>query len=577
MFQLATIIPPTGHGDLVSFTTLNRYTVSATAGSGGTISPASRTVDAGSTTTFTVTPSAGYKASASGCGGSPISSQTAAYTYTTGAITAACTVSATFAQMTGTLSASNCNISAGASSCNTSLSWTTTNPIGTSAVTTPTNITVGTGNNNSASYSVAYGSRTFYLYNNNILLAQATATASCTSGTAWNGSTCAQITGSCSASPNPQYVNSNVTWAASASGGTGTYTYSWSGTDGLSGTGSSVVKSYSTSGTKTGTVAITSGTGTISVNCNVVVQAITTYTLTINKAGTGSGTVTGAGTYNSGQTATATASASAGSIFTGWSGDCSGTNSSVSVLMDANKTCTATFVLMVVPTLTTSAVTGVTSNSVTSGGNVTSDGGATITARGFAVNSAINPTISNVKTTHTPESGTTGSFTDTLTYGFATNTTYHLRAYATNSAVLTGYGSDITFTTPPAVPTGLTATPSTCGTGTINVSWTASTGATSYKLYDNGSQIYSGSSTSYSHTGLTAGTSHSYTVSSSNGYSSPVSSAVAATAPAACAPTVTTTSPITNITQTTATGGGTVTYRVNSWHSLPCPRLRHEQ
>ncbi|MBF0634165.1 MAG: FG-GAP repeat protein [Nitrospinae bacterium] len=72
--------------------TLNSYTVSATAGSGGAISPTSQAVNHGSTTTFTVTPNTGYSiASVSGCGGSLNGA-----TYTTGAITGACAVSATF-------------------------------------------------------------------------------------------------------------------------------------------------------------------------------------------------------------------------------------------------------------------------------------------------------------------------------------------------------------------------------------------------------------------------------------------------------------------------------------------------
>ncbi len=71
--------------------TLNTYTVSTSAGTGGTISPSSRTVSHGSTTTFTVTPNTGYSAAASGCSGSLVGT-----TYTTGAITAACTVTATF-------------------------------------------------------------------------------------------------------------------------------------------------------------------------------------------------------------------------------------------------------------------------------------------------------------------------------------------------------------------------------------------------------------------------------------------------------------------------------------------------
>ena len=68
------------------------YRVTATADTGGSISPADRMVNHGATTTFTVTPNSGYIINTvSGCGGS-LSSRT----YTTGAITAPCAVSATF-------------------------------------------------------------------------------------------------------------------------------------------------------------------------------------------------------------------------------------------------------------------------------------------------------------------------------------------------------------------------------------------------------------------------------------------------------------------------------------------------
>ncbi len=69
----------------------------------------------------------------------------------------------------------------------------------------------------------------------------------------------------------------------------------------------------------------------------------TTYTLTVTKTGTGAGTVGGGGTYASGTTQQVSATATIGSTFTGWSGDCTGTTSPVSVLMNGNKTCTATF------------------------------------------------------------------------------------------------------------------------------------------------------------------------------------------------------------------------------------------
>jgi hypothetical protein len=71
------------------------YTVNATAGANGSISPASREVNGNTTTTFTVTPNAGYMASVSGCGGALNGG-----TYSTAAITAACTVSATFSVIT---------------------------------------------------------------------------------------------------------------------------------------------------------------------------------------------------------------------------------------------------------------------------------------------------------------------------------------------------------------------------------------------------------------------------------------------------------------------------------------------
>ena len=76
------------------------YQVTATVmGGNGTIAPASRTVNYGETTTFTVNPASGYQASASGCGGS-----LSGATYTTAAITAACAVTASFAAMVPNLS-----------------------------------------------------------------------------------------------------------------------------------------------------------------------------------------------------------------------------------------------------------------------------------------------------------------------------------------------------------------------------------------------------------------------------------------------------------------------------------------
>ena len=95
-----------------------------------------------------------------------------------------------------------------------------------------------------------------------------------------------------------------------------------------------------------------------------------------------------------------------------------------------------------VSVLTTTAVTGITSSSTTSGGNITSDGGAAVISRGVCWSTNSTPTIADSRTAD----GTgTGSFTSTIT-GLTANTPYYVRAYATNSAG-TGYGNTIAFTT----------------------------------------------------------------------------------------------------------------------------------
>ena len=94
------------------------------------------------------------------------------------------------------------------------------------------------------------------------------------------------------------------------------------------------------------------------------------------------------------------------------------------------------------PTLTTSSVSSITSTSANSGGNISSDGGAAVSARGLVYSTSTSPTLSN--TVLTIGSGT-GSFSGTLT-GLTPNTTYYIRAYATNSAG-TAYGNEVTFTT----------------------------------------------------------------------------------------------------------------------------------
>lgn len=95
-----------------------------------------------------------------------------------------------------------------------------------------------------------------------------------------------------------------------------------------------------------------------------------------------------------------------------------------------------------VPDLTTQAVTDITTSAAKSGGTISSDGGASITARGVCWSTNATPTIADAKTS---DGISVGTFASTIT-GLMPNTTYYVRAYATNSAG-TGYGTAMSFKT----------------------------------------------------------------------------------------------------------------------------------
>jgi uncharacterized protein (TIGR02145 family) len=105
------------------------------------------------------------------------------------------------------------------------------------------------------------------------------------------------------------------------------------------------------------------------------------------------------------------------------------------------------------PTVTTASVTNLTQSTAECGGNVTSDGGATVTSRGVCWSTNANPTVADSKTT---DGSGTGGFTSSIT-GLAAATPYFVRAYAINSAG-TGYGQIRSFET---------ESPDTDSTGTV--------------------------------------------------------------------------------------------------------------
>jgi hypothetical protein len=121
------------------------------------------------------------------------------------------------------------------------------------------------------------------------------------------------------------------------------------------------------------------------------------------------------------------------------------------------------------PAVTTTSITNVHSTSATSGGNVISNGGYPVTARGVCWSStSAAPTIND---SHTVDGKGNGTFISQLT-GLSPETAYYVRAYATNSAG-TSYGEQMYFVTIDGLPqittstvTNIQGTSATCG-GTI--------------------------------------------------------------------------------------------------------------
>lgn len=93
------------------------------------------------------------------------------------------------------------------------------------------------------------------------------------------------------------------------------------------------------------------------------------------------------------------------------------------------------------PTVATAGAYDIDATTATSGGNVASDGGEAVTARGVCWSVAENPTTAN---SHTTDGSGLGAFVSALT-GLTEGLTYNVRAYAVNLAG-TAYGAAVTFT-----------------------------------------------------------------------------------------------------------------------------------
>jgi len=244
-----------------------------------------------------------------------------------------------------------------------------------------------------------------------------------------------------------------------------------------------------------------------------------------------------------------------------------------------------------IPTLTTQAISNITQTTATSGGNITDDGGSTITARGVCYSTNPNPTTTDNTTN---DGAGAGTFTSNLT-DLQPNTTYYVRAYATNNNG-TAYGNEMQFTTSTA------STIPTLSTSAIS-NITQTTATSGGNITDNGGNTVTARGVCYSTnpnpttadqfttdgtgtgsftsnlTGLTANTTYyvrAYaTNSNGTAYGNEIEFTTQSNLP------IVSTTDIINITENTATGGGNVTSQGSSsvtakgicWNTLPNPTV----
>lgn len=420
------------------------YSVYLYPGPGGSVSSNVQTVDYGGTATFTITPNSGYKIqSVTGCSVSLSGSYETGLTANVYNVTSSCNMSAYFIQMTGSLSSNpSCTIGYSSSTCDINLGWAINNPIGNETKITANGFSdmlvsssFEASQSGSKAISIPEGTTIFYLYNNSILLATSTATAtklapvvptvttssvsSITQTTAIGGGTTVSDGGSTvtqaglvwSTLSNPTISNNlGKTYNGWASGGPWT-----SNITGLSMGTTYHVRSYATNSIGTSYGADISFTTQAPLNCTS-----TPWGNMIN------GTSNTAYLYSS----VSYPSSCTPQVRTCTNGVLSGTYT--------NPSCSVNPIL---PTVVTQSCSTLTNTSIRSYGGVNSNGGGTVTQAGIIWDTSSNPTENlSTKTSHYNWADYS-AWSDDIT-GLSDNTTYYIRAYAKNEAG-TSYGSSI--------------------------------------------------------------------------------------------------------------------------------------
>lgn len=192
------------------------------------------------------------------------------------------------------------------------------------------------------------------------------------------------------------------------------------------------------------------------------------------------------------------------------------------------------------PAVATTTASSVTQTGVSTGGNVTSDGGATVTQRGVVYGTSTGPTTG--KATFITSGTGTGSYTVSLAGLLTQGTTYYVRAFAINS-VGTSYGNEVSFSTlsAPAITTQpASQTSATGGSATFTVVATGNPAVT-YQWRKDGADVSGATSATLSLSNVQSGSAGTFTVVVTNSAGTATSSAATLTVtPLATGPTITT-------------------------------------
>ena len=252
----------------------------------------------------------------------------------------------------------------------------------------------------------------------------------------------------------------------------------------------------------------TNSTITVIMNSNMNVIAnfrslsTPTYLLTINAT---NGTVTKSPdkpAYDSGDVVALTAHPNSGYAFAAWGGDTVGTGTTISIMMNRDKTVNAAFQLLNIPVIT----------AVTSGdGSVTLSWNSVTGATSYNIYYAVGSTVDKTGTK------ITGATSPKIINGLTNGEPY---AFAVSAVFASGESGLSTIqTATPILPIPVIAS-AISGNGSVILSWNSIAGATSYNVYyaidstvDKTGTKITGATSPKTITGLTNGTQYAFAVS----------------------------------------------------------------